>query len=198
MSTETEKADQIDKAVHKDIKQRRSGFRKFIGDMLNMHDGMMSYEEIDEMMLENTVIHGPNMWILCLAALIASIGLNMNSTAVIIGAMLISPLMSGIMTMGYSLAVRDLRLLRRALIRFGTQVVISLISSTVYFLITPLDTPTAEMIARTSPPSGTYSSPSSAESPVPSATPVRKRATLSPAWRSQPRLCRRSAPPATE
>ena len=78
MSTETEKADQIDKAVHKDIKQRRSGFRKFIGDMLNMHDGMMSYEEIDEMMLENTVIHGPNMWILCLAALIASIGLNMN------------------------------------------------------------------------------------------------------------------------
>lgn len=151
MSTETEKADQIDKAVHKDIKQRRSGFRKFIGDMLNMHDGMMSYEEIDEMMLENTVIHGPNMWILCLAALIASIGLNMNSTAVIIGAMLISPLMSGIMTMGYSLAVRDLRLLRRALIRFCTQVVISLISSTVYFLITPLDTPTAEMIARTSP-----------------------------------------------
>lgn len=151
MSTETEKADQIDKAVHKDIKQRRSGFRKFVSDMLNMHDGMMSYEEIDEMMLENTVIHGPNMWILCLAALIASIGLNMNSTAVIIGAMLISPLMSGIMTMGYSLAVRDLRLLRRALLRFGVQVIISLISSTVYFLITPLDTPTAEMIARTSP-----------------------------------------------
>lgn len=151
MSKETEKADQIDKAIHKDIKQRRSGFRQFVSDMLNMHDGMMSYEEIDAMMLENTVIHGPNMWILCLAALIASIGLNMNSTAVIIGAMLISPLMSGIMTMGYSLAVRDLRLLRRALIRFGTQVVISLLSSTVYFLITPIDTPTAEMIARTSP-----------------------------------------------
>ena len=57
-----------------------------MADLLNMHDGMMSYEEIDEMMLENTVIHGPNMWILCLAALIASIGLKMNSTAVIIGA----------------------------------------------------------------------------------------------------------------
>ena len=151
MSKETEKADQIAKTIHKDIKQRRSGFRQFVSDMLNMHDGMMSYEEIDAMMLENTVIHGPNMWILCLAALIASIGLNMNSTAVIIGAMLISPLMSGIMTMGYSLAVRDLRLLRRALVRFGTQVIISLLSSTVYFLITPIDTPTAEMIARTSP-----------------------------------------------
>ena len=91
MSKETEKADQIAKTIHKDIKQRRSGFRQFVSDMLNMHDGMMSYEEIDAMMLENTVIHGPNMWILCLAALIASIGLNMNSTAVIIGAMLISP-----------------------------------------------------------------------------------------------------------
>ena len=151
MSKETEKADEIDRGIHKEIREKRTGVRKFIADLLNMHDGMMSYEEIDEMMLENTVIHGPNMWILCLAALIASIGLNMNSTAVIIGAMLISPLMSGIMTMGYSLAVRDLRLLRRALLRFGTQVVISLISSTVYFLITPIDTPTAEMIARTSP-----------------------------------------------
>lgn len=151
MSETTEKADEIEKEVHKEIKQKRTGMRQFFRDLLNMHDGMMSYEEIDEMMLENTVIHGPNMWILMLAALIASIGLNMNSTAVIIGAMLISPLMSGIMTMGYSLAVRDLRLFRRALLRFGTQVVISLISSTVYFLITPLDAPTAEMIARTSP-----------------------------------------------
>ena len=117
MSKETEKADEIDRGIHKEIREKRTGVRKFIADLLNMHDGMMSYEEIDEMMLENTVIHGPNMWILCLAALIASIGLNMNSTAVIIGAMLISPLMSGIMTMGYSLAVRDLRLLRRALLR---------------------------------------------------------------------------------
>lgn len=151
MSNTTEKADEIDRNVHKEIKKQRRGLRRFLLDLLNMHEGMMSYEEIDAMMLENTVIHGPNMWILMLAVLIASIGLNMNSTAVIIGAMLISPLMSGIMTMGYSLAVRDLRLLRRALIRFGTQVMISLISSTVYFLITPLDSPTAEMIARTSP-----------------------------------------------
>ncbi len=112
---------------------------------------MMSCEEIDGMMQENTVIHGSNMWILMLAILIASIGLNVNSTAVIIGAMLISPLMSGILTMGYSLAVRDLGMLRQALLRFGTQVVISLLTSTLYFLISPLDEPTSEMIARTSP-----------------------------------------------
>ena len=151
MSQTTEKAEELDEGIQKEIQEKRTGLRRFFKDLLNMYDGMMSYQEIDEMMQENTVIHGPNMWILMLAALIASIGLNLNSTAVIIGAMLISPLMSGIMTMGYSLAVRDLRLLRRAFIRFGVQVIISLFSSTIYFLITPLDAPTAEMIARTSP-----------------------------------------------
>lgn len=125
--------------------------KNYFHDLIDIRDDMMSYEEIDEMMLENTVIHGANMWILMLAILIASIGLNVNSTAVIIGAMLISPLMSGIITMGYSLAVRDLTLLRRALTRFGTQVMISLVTSTLYFMITPLNEPTSEMIARISP-----------------------------------------------
>ena len=119
--------------------------------VFDIHSDMMSYEEIDEMMEENTVISGTNMWILIMAILIASIGLNVNSTAVIIGAMLISPLMSGILTMGYSLAVRDLAMLKKALGRFGTQVIISLVTSTLYFIISPLDTATSEMIARTSP-----------------------------------------------
>lgn len=136
---------------NKKEKDAPSGIKKYFHDVFDIRDDMMSYEEIDEMMEENTVIHGANMWILMLAVLIASIGLNMNSTAVIIGAMLISPLMSGIMTMGYSLAVRDLILLKKSLTRFGTQVIISLIASTLYFAITPLSDPTAEMIARTSP-----------------------------------------------
>ncbi|MGN0650863.1 MAG: DUF389 domain-containing protein [Oscillospiraceae bacterium] len=144
---------EVDEEIHaigKDIRHM-GGLKQYFRSLFNIKDGMMSYAEIDAMMLENTVIHGPNMWILMLAILIASIGLNVNSTAVIIGAMLISPLMSGIMTMGFSLAVRDLSLLRRALIRFGTQVLISLATSTIYFLISPLSAPTAEMIARTSP-----------------------------------------------
>lgn len=131
--------------------ENRSGIKKYFHDVFDIRDDMMSYEEIDQMMQENTVIHGSNMWILMLAILIASIGLNVNSTAVIIGAMLISPLMSGIITMGYSLAIRDLTLLRKSITRFGTQVIISLISSTIYFLISPLEEPSAEMIARTSP-----------------------------------------------
>ncbi len=125
--------------------------KKYFRELLDIRDDMMSCEEIDAMMLENTAIHGANMWILMLAIFIASIGLNVNSTAVIIGAMLISPLMSGILTMGYSLAVKDLALMRRSLASFGTQVAISLIASTIYFLLTPLQEPTAEMIARTSP-----------------------------------------------
>ena len=137
--------------IRQDIKHERSHIRAFIHDLFDIKDNMMSYEEIDIMMQEHTVIHGPNMWILMLAILIASIGLNVNSTAVIIGAMLISPLMSGIMTMGYSLAVRDLIMLKRAFTRFATQVVICLITSTVYFLISPLSEPTSEIIARTNP-----------------------------------------------
>lgn len=131
--------------------QPRQAVKNYFHDLIDIRDDMMSYEEMNEMMLENTVIHGANMWILMLAILIASIGLNVNSTAVIIGAMLISPLMSGIITMGYSLAVRDLSLLRRALTRFGTQVMISLVTSTLYFMITPLNDPTSEMTARISP-----------------------------------------------
>ena len=125
--------------------------KKYFRELLDIRGDMMSCEEIDAMMLENTAIHGSNMWILMLAIFIASIGLNVNSTAVIIGAMLISPLMSGILTLGYSLAVKDLALMRRSLASFGTQVAISLIASTIYFLLTPLQEPTAEMIARTSP-----------------------------------------------
>ena len=129
----------------------KSGIKGYFQNLFDIRSDMMSYEEIDRMMDENTVIHGSNMWILMLAILIASIGLNVNSTAVIIGAMLISPLMNGILTMGYSLAVRDLDMLKQAFKRFGTQVVISLVTSTIYFLLSPLKEATSEMIARTSP-----------------------------------------------
>lgn len=132
-------------------KKKTGRAKAYFHELLDIRGDMMGYEEIDAMMLENTAIHGSNMWILMLAIFIASIGLNVNSTAVIIGAMLISPLMSGILTLGYSLAVKDLALMRRSLASFGTQVAISLIASTLYFLLTPLQEPTAEMIARTSP-----------------------------------------------
>ncbi len=125
--------------------------KNYFSNLFDIRSDMMDYDELYKMMEENTIIHGSNMWILIMAILIASIGLNVNSTAVIIGAMLISPLMSGILTMGYSLATSDLTMLRKAFIRFGTQVIISLITSVVYFWISPLSVATSEMIARTSP-----------------------------------------------
>lgn len=130
---------------------KKGKIREYFFKLFDIRSDMMDNEELREMMEENTIIHGSNMWILIMAILIASIGLNVNSTAVIIGAMLVSPLMSGILTMGYSLATSDLTLLRKAFVRFGTQVIISLIASTIYFWISPLDVPTSEMIARTSP-----------------------------------------------
>ena len=134
-----------------ETKQAKEKAKTYFHNLFDMRSNMLSYDELRDMMEENTIIHGANMWILMLAILIASIGLNVNSTAVIIGAMLISPLMSGILTIGYSLAIRDLSMLKKAATRFGTQVIISLITSTIYFSLSPLDTATSEMIARTSP-----------------------------------------------
>lgn len=131
-------------------KKRRS-FRKYFSSLFEIRSDMVSYDQLRRMMEENIEIRGSNIWILIMAIFIASIGLNVNSTAVIIGAMLVSPLMSGILTMGYSLATSDLAMLRRAFTRFATQVVVSLFASTIYFFLTPLKVPTSEMIARTSP-----------------------------------------------
>ncbi len=100
----------------------------------------------------NIAFRGPNIHILFCAIIIASVGLNVNSVAVIIGAMLISPLMSPIVGVGLALGTNDLYLLKNALKNLGIMVGISLFASTLYFLVTPLDLehPT-ELLARTNP-----------------------------------------------
>ena len=89
--------------------------------------------------------------ILMCAIFIASIGLNMHSTAVIIGAMLISPLMTPIVGLGFGLAIFDTRLIKQSLEVLLTQVLVSLLVSTLYFWISPLSYASSELIARTSP-----------------------------------------------
>lgn len=89
--------------------------------------------------------------ILMCAIFIASIGLNMNSTAVIIGAMLISPLMTSIVGLGFGLAIFDTRLIKQSLEVLFTQILVSLLVSTLYFWISPLSYASSELIARTSP-----------------------------------------------
>ena len=94
---------------------------------------------------------GTNLWILIFAILIASLGLNMNSTAVIIGAMLVSPLMGPIIGMGLAVGIGDYDLLRRALKNFGIATLISVLTATVYFLLSPISDARSELLARTSP-----------------------------------------------
>lgn len=97
------------------------------------------------------IFRGTNLWILIFAIFVASLGLNINSTAVIIGAMLISPLMGPIMGIGLSMGISDLSLLRKALYNYGVATVAALATSTLYFLVSPLNEAHSEILARTSP-----------------------------------------------
>lgn len=98
-----------------------------------------------------TVFRGTNLWVLIFAIFIASLGLNINSTAVIIGAMLISPLMGPIMGIGLSVGINDLPLLKKSLYNYLLATVTALITSTIFFLISPLNEAHSEILARTSP-----------------------------------------------
>ena len=92
-----------------------------------------------------------NVWVLFFAIIIASVGLNVNSTAVIIGAMLVSPLMGPIMGLGLSIGISDGELLRKSLKNLLIMIVISLVASSLYFLISPLSDAQSELLARTKP-----------------------------------------------
>ncbi len=101
---------------------------------------------------KNIYFKGPTVFILACAIIIASVGLNVNSIPVIIGAMLISPVMAPILGFGFSLGVQDMQLLKDSLRNFAVMVVISILASAIYFLLSPLNLehPT-ELLARTNP-----------------------------------------------
>ena len=109
------------------------------------------FETIHTEVEKGVIFKGTNLWVLICAILVASVGLNMNSTAVIIGAMLISPLMGPINGIGYSLATYDFLLFRKAMKNFSFAVLVSLITSAIYFFISPVSTAHSELLARTSP-----------------------------------------------
>lgn len=100
---------------------------------------------------KSVAFRGVNAWILVFAIVVASVGLNVNSTAVIIGAMLISPLMSPIMGLGLGIGISDSDLIARSVRNLVIMVLISLIASTTYFLLSPLSDAQSELLARTRP-----------------------------------------------
>lgn len=118
---------------------------------LSIKTELENFDKIHEEINKGIIFKGTNLWILIFAIVIASVGLNMNSTAVIIGAMLISPLMGPINGIGFSIATYNFALLRESLRNFGYAVGISLIASTGYFLLTPISSAHSELLARTSP-----------------------------------------------
>lgn len=100
---------------------------------------------------KDIAFRGPATWILMFSILIASIGLNVNSIAVIIGAMLISPLMGPILGVGLSLGTNDWSMLFRSLKNLGIAALVGLVTSAIYFAVTPLDFAQSELLNRTRP-----------------------------------------------
>lgn len=119
--------------------------------LFNLRRDQDDPDVIDADIRAGSIPVGANLWVLFFAILIASVGLNVNSTAVIIGAMLISPLMGPIMAIGYGAAVQDLKLIREAAQALGLFTAISLATSALYFWLSPLDQPGSELLARTTP-----------------------------------------------
>ena len=116
----------------------------------------ITHEKEDDAIVHETIekgilFRGTNLWILIFAILVASVGLNMNSTAVIIGAMLISPLMGPINGIGYSIATYNFPLFRKALVNFGFSAAVGLVTSTLYFVLSPIRAEHSEILSRTSP-----------------------------------------------
>jgi len=125
--------------------------KQFLYDIFNLEEDKAHEDEIIENVKRQIEFKGTNLWILMFAILIASIGLNVNSTAVIIGAMLISPLMGPIMGIGLGVGINDFELIKRSYKNFAIAIVISLITSALYFFITPLSEAKSELLARTTP-----------------------------------------------
>ncbi len=126
-------------------------FGRFLRDKFNLDEDKAIQSEVVENISRGVEFRGTNLWVLIFATFVASLGLNVNSAAVIIGAMLISPLMGPIMGIGLSLGINNFELMKRSLRNFGFMIAVSIITSTVYFVVSPLSTAQSELLARTMP-----------------------------------------------
>ena len=118
---------------------------------IDLHKGEENKKSVIENITGAISFRGSNIWILACAIIIASVGLNVNSTAVIIGAMLISPLMGPIVGAGFGLGMYDFELLKKSIKNLVIATVVSLATSTIYFYISPFKEAQSELLARTSP-----------------------------------------------
>lgn len=126
-------------------------FQNYLKGIFDPSEDRESEVETIENICKGINFRGSNLWVLIFAIFIASLGLNVNSTAVIIGAMLISPLMGPIMGIGLGLGINDFELIKKAFRNLAIATVFGILTSTFYFLISPLNEARSELLARTTP-----------------------------------------------
>lgn len=142
--------EQSKQEVKKDVKGLFASIRKFLSELLDFRDDTDRDATIQA--IKNDIpFKGATAWILVCSIFVASIGLNADSTAVVIGAMLISPLMGPILGVGLSIAINDIDTLKRSLINLATMIVLSLLTAFLFFALFPLNEETSELFARTRP-----------------------------------------------
>ncbi|MBB4078430.1 putative hydrophobic protein (TIGR00271 family) [Lewinella aquimaris] len=133
-----------------EVSPGEGGIKRWFREFMDLREGS-DREGAVQSIVSGKLMRGSNAWMLVCSIMIASLGLNLNSGAVIIGAMLISPLMNPILGIGLGVGTNDRGMLGIALRNFGVAIAIALITSSVYFFFTPLDLFTPEMRARTEP-----------------------------------------------
>ncbi len=153
--TEQEKIEDAQNKIEKEkiVSSSKSIFKSIwnlLKSQLNIVDNARPNETI-EGIIKDIQFKGYNLWILIFSIFICSIGLNVNSTPVVIGAMLISPLMGPIMGIGLSVGINDLDTLKKALKNLAIAAGVAIIASAVYFVSTPLSDASSELLARTRP-----------------------------------------------
>ncbi|MBQ8863532.1 MAG: TIGR00341 family protein [Rikenellaceae bacterium] len=133
-------------------------FRRFwertkgmIRDRFDLTADSATQQEVVANISNGVEFRGTNLWVLIFATLVASLGLNVNSPAVIIGAMCISPLMGPIVGFGLALAVNDFELMKKSLRNLGFMAITAIVASTIFFVISPISTAQSELLARTVP-----------------------------------------------
>lgn len=142
--------EQSKKDMKKDAQGLLNSISKFLSDLLDFRDDTDRDATIQAIKADIS-FKGATAWILVCSIFVASIGLNANSTAVVIGAMLISPLMGPILGVGLSIAINDIDTLKRSLINLATMIVLSLITAFLFFWLFPLSEETSELLGRTRP-----------------------------------------------
>ena len=147
---ESENKNELNGLIHQ-LKSLIKNSSQLLKTTLRFNDENINHEEIRKNILKDITFKGYNVWILICSIVICSIGLNINSSAVVIGAMLISPLMGPILGIGLSIAINDIDTLRKSLINLVIMLVLSLFTAFLFFFIFPLNQDTSELLGRVKP-----------------------------------------------